>query len=740
LTGFVNDVAPHLVPLLPLIAIPFDVDLPLNADVSAIAPQFRRARTHQAVSELIASRAHNPTLFLVEDLHWVDDASRDLIDELLVLIADWSWLIVLTRRPGPAPFELDPVATERIELEPLDADAAFDLVRTAAGDDAALSPAEWTKLAERTGGNPLFAIELARAATTTSSGGALADSVESLVTSRIDTLPARDRLLLREASVLGAVVDMELLADALGNDDVRHIGRWASLDDFLAVEGTSRLRFRHTIHQQVAYENLPYRRRREMHRSVAEALRKRPGGDALSGLLSTHYFQAGAHAEGWEYSRRAGHEAHDKYANVEAAEFYGRALECARSLGSIDSEELATVAGARGEALNIVSDYEQARRAFAFARKQVPGSTVRCAEFLREEGRVLERQGRYTAALRAYGRGLRLVEDCDDPPPIRAALLSAHGMARYNQGRMREGARWAARAIAEAENADNLPALAHAYLLIELCYEELGDPRRFEFRGRSLEIYERLDDQVGITEALNNLGLVATFEGRLNDALDLFERCRRAAQRAGHVLAEAAAASNIGDVLLSQGHPIEARERFEQAHRFLVSARHLYGAALQHASLGRVEAQLGNTDEGLKMLDEGIRSFEDIHATGMAHETLVLKAEALLFARRNEEALTVVDELHQLPAGELGPRYAAMLDRIQGWLLLRQGDLDGAAAATSRAIELAESLDGWIEVALALRARAEIARRIGAPGADADDARADELLEQCGVDVEPPLL
>jgi tetratricopeptide (TPR) repeat protein len=477
-----------------------------------------------------------------------------------------------------------------------------------------------------------------------------------------------------------------------------------------------------------------------MHRSVAEALRKRPGGDALSGLLSTHYFQAGAHAEGWDYSRRAGDEAHGKYANVEAAEFYGRALECARNLGSIESEELATVAGARGEALAIVSEYEDARRAFAFARKQVPASTVRSAEFLREEGRVLERQGRYTGALRAYGRALRLVEECDDPPPIRAALLAAQGMARYRQGRLQEGARWATRAIAEAEKADNLPALAHAYLLIELCYEELGDPRRLEFRGRALDIYERLDDPVGMAEALNNLGTVATTEGRLNDALELFERCRHAAQRAGHVLGEAAAAINTGDVLLSQGHPAEARDYFEKSCRFFVSARHLQGAALGHASIGRAEAQLGNTDEGVRMLDEGIRSFEEIHATGMANETRVHKAEALLFGRRNEEALAIVDELDQLAAGALEDRFVAMLDRMRGWLLLRRGDFDGAAAATSRAIERGEPLAVWIEVALALRARAEIARRTEAVGAEVDDARADELLEQCGVDVEPPLL
>ena len=72
------------------------------------------------------------------------------------------------------------------------------------------------------------------------------------MTSKIDTLSARDRLLLREASVLGAVIDLDLLADALGTDDVRSAGRWQPLDDFFVAEDGDRLRFRHAIHQQVA--------------------------------------------------------------------------------------------------------------------------------------------------------------------------------------------------------------------------------------------------------------------------------------------------------------------------------------------------------------------------------------------------------------------------------------------------------------------------------------------------------
>jgi len=173
-----------------------------------------------------------------------------------------------------------------------------------------------------------------------------------------------------------------------------------------------------------------------MHRVVGEAiLRRAERPDAVSGLLSTHYFRAGAHAEGWEFSRLAGDEARAKYANIEAAEFYRRALESARSLGSIAGEELATVATARGEALDLAGEYAAARRAFSFARKQVALDTAACAELLRKEGRILEYEGRYTAALRTYARALKLLEASGEPPAVRASIIAAYGMARYRQGR-----------------------------------------------------------------------------------------------------------------------------------------------------------------------------------------------------------------------------------------------------------------------------------------------------------------
>ena len=164
---------------------------------------------------------------------------------------------------------------------PLDAEAALALVVTAAGDEARArartsgprsSSGRAATRSSRSSSRPRPAIE--------GSADALADSVESLVTSRIDTLPARDRLLLRESAVLGSVVDIELLADALDRDDVRDAARWRRSTTSSSPRTPRLFRFRHAIHRQVAYEGLSYRRRREVHGRAARAIRAARRRDA----------------------------------------------------------------------------------------------------------------------------------------------------------------------------------------------------------------------------------------------------------------------------------------------------------------------------------------------------------------------------------------------------------------------------------------------------------------------------
>jgi class 3 adenylate cyclase/tetratricopeptide (TPR) repeat protein len=743
LAAFVEAYRPGLITFLPLIALPFDIQIPLTPEASRIAPHLRRARAHEAVASLVAAALDTPTMLLVEDLHWVDDASRDLIQAVLRHVAERPWLVVLTRRPGPAPIQLDSLEPERIELEPLTAEASLDLLFAAAGETSAMLPADWDKLVRRAGGNPLFVIELAAAASEQGSADALADSVEALVTSKIDALPARDRLLLRESAVLGAVVDTDLLGDAVGDPVVRDPARWRGLDAFLVPTGDGTYVFRHALHQQVAYEGLSYRRRREMHARTAAALARRHAGDIdhVVGLLSTHYHRAGDLRQTWECSRRAGDEARGKYANVEAAEFYRRALDGARGLGDLPSGEVATVSEALGDVLDRGSHYEEARRAYAAARRQLSGEPAHVAELLRKEGRTLESVGAYTQAIRSYSRGLSTLDlaPAQAAASTRAAIAAAYGAARYRQGRLRDAVSWARRAAAEAESSGNRPALAHALRVLELCLWELGDPERLELRGRALPVLEELDDQVGIADELNNLGSFALVEGRLDEALDLYARARAARQRAGDVLGEAAAVNNAGEVLLEQGRSSEAFPMFQQALRVVRAAASRVFEAVALSNLGRAEAMAGRTDEGLALVDEAIVITRDLKATLVMNEMRVRKLEILVQAGRDGEAAELAESLAQLPANELHDYFRAVLARLRGWILLRRGAYDEATERIKEAIAKLE-VRGCTDFGLALRARGELRRRTGQPGATEDDARADALFEALGVVWTPALL
>ena len=101
----------------------------------------------------------------------------------------------------------------------------------------------------------MFVIELVTTAAQHGNSESLPDSIEALVTSRLDQLSAADKLLLREASVLGTVIDTEILALSLDDDSVRSPDRWRDLDVFVTT-ANDLLQFRHSLHRHVAYEGM----------------------------------------------------------------------------------------------------------------------------------------------------------------------------------------------------------------------------------------------------------------------------------------------------------------------------------------------------------------------------------------------------------------------------------------------------------------------------------------------------
>ena len=729
----VEALAPDLVQWVPLLGDVLDAPVLSTPQVDELQPSFRRARLNGVVEDLLTRLLDTPTLLYFEDVHWMDEASSDLLRHLGSKVMAKPWLVCATRRAGAGGFVasegVPPVPAVTLLLDPLPEDDAKALAAAAADED--ISPEELAAITERSGGNPLFVRELVAA---THTGGreieTMPESVLEVVTTRIDSLAPGDRALLRWASVLGATFSGELVAQVLAGDPDAALDSesWDRLGEFVERDPhtAGAFRFRHALIRDAAYEGLSFRRRRELHARVAEVLRGDAGDVAdVAELLSLHFMLADQDHETWTYSVLAGGRARAKFATVDAAEFFRRALTAAQSLPSLSRAEVGRTWESLGDLLMLSADFTEAHAAYRNARKLVRGDANAVAGLCLKEGLVREAEGHYSDALRWFARGLRTLETLDDAEQAENRLRLSLGYAgiRLRQGALADCVQWCERAVEDARGAGALEQLAHGYYLLHLAYTSLGSPERLRVRDLALPIYEELGDLLGQANALNNLGIDAYYEGRWDDALELYERSRRARERIGDVVGAATAANNIAEILSDQGKLDEAEELLREVDRTCSAAGARLMTAVAVGNLGRAAARAGRQEEARRLLSDALSLLREIEASSFVLEMQARLAEAAVLAGDYEQALRDLELAEQTAEAPPPPSLQALLHRVRGYAQMQAGRLEEADRELERSIDAARSGDALYEVALSLRARAQLRRDVS----DAADARA--LLE-----------
>jgi len=728
---------PELLPWLPLLALPLDLQVDPTREVDELQPVFRRARLHGVVESLLTKLLDGPTLLVVEDAHWMDEASSELLRHLGSQVSSKPWLICVTRRPIDGGFSaaegVPPVPAMTLHLQPLSADEARELVGAAAAEG--LLQHEVSAITDRAGGNPLFLRELV-VSSRAPEEEALPESVEAVVATRIDRLAPGDRALLRYAAVLGATFSADLVTEVLAADpdaSAHSDEAWNRLAEFVERDPytAGAFRFRHALFRDAAYEGLSYRRRGELHARAGEAYERLElaGRGEFAELLSLHFFHAGDAGKAYRYSLAAGERAQEKFANVEAAAFFRRALEVAPELG-LPPAELAPVWESLGDVSELAGLYADAEEAYGRAR-----TLDEHPRLLLKEGVIRERFGRYPEALQWYNRGLRSLDPLppDEQGRMRSELGLAYAGVRVRQGELVDAAGWCKQVVEEAEPAGNLPALAHAYYLMHLAYISNRSPERAALRGLALPIYEELGDLLGQANVLNNLGVDAYYEGRWQEALDLYERSKALRERIGDVVGAATITNNIGEVKSDQGYLTTASEIAEEARSVFETAGHRNLLTHALSNLGRIAAREGRLEDSRRLLHEARELAEEISAGGLLVELEARLAERAVLAGETDEALAGADAaLAAIERSGGGSLNHAFVHRVRGYALMQRGDLDAAAEALRESLELARSSDETYELALALEALARLAELRGEDGA-AEAKEAKTLLARLGV-------
>ena len=706
-------VDPALVPWAPLLAPVVDAEMAETGETLALDAQFRPERLGAVLASYVSGALREPVLITLEDTHWMDDASAGLLSALAGVAPRVPLLICTTRRPEDGGYQAP--EDRSLPLRPLDIGDAESLVEVATLGRP-LAPHVSAELVRRADGNPLYLTELL-AAVSGRDVESLPDTVEALITTRIDRLPPDDRRMLREASVLGQTFPTDWLESMFGRPATSVLSR---LSQFLYSGPDGVSGFQHNLVREAAYEGLPYRSRRQLHADVADLIVKSTDQPEESGadqaaVLSLHYFHAERFEEAWERALDAARRAHRLYANADAAELYDRALRAGRRLADLDATEMAAAHESLGDVHYSLGAYQAAEMSYRAAARLLHAEPTACARLHHKIGHEQQYAGRYPQALRTLSRGLRLLtnDQSDDAARIRARIMAAYANCCEMKADHRRTILWCRRAIDEAEQVGEKEALANGLRMLDLARAEMGQPGEPVNLERAVAIYDELGDLSGKGRALNLLAGLRYWKGDWDRAFELYEASRAATIQSGNLVFAAVTAANIAEVLLDQGRLEGVATLLAESSRVINAAGMAAGVAFVMYLDSRLALMEGRLEEAIDRFDAAIA---EAQSSQSGHELLYSctgKAEALAAAGRLDEAMELASATLDVAKGLGGAPDTPRLLRVRAVCRALNEAWDAAEADFDASLREARARCADYEIALTHAARAGMCKLRG---------------------------
>jgi tetratricopeptide (TPR) repeat protein len=472
-----------------------------------------------------------------------------------------------------------------------------------------------------------------------------------------------------------------------------------------------------------------------LHAQLASRFEREYDPSETGGLLSLHFFLAGAYDKAWPYARMAGKRAADQFANQEAAKLYRRAIDAARRLDDVAEAELGETFEAMAQCHVRSGSYKQAAEAFGMARRAYAGDAIAEARMLFERSKVEDSLGRYSQALRWATRARTRLDGVPDQAAMgqRARIDAWYATVLQSAGRLAEAIPWCQAAIEEAEKSGEPRALAQANFVLGWSDFVLGRPGASHM-AEALKVYEDLGDLAGQAHMSVNLGAAAYYEGRWDDARQVWERGRELFMAVGDAASATMGDVNIAQVLTDQGHLDEAEPLVHGSIRMYRASgdRYLLGSSL--AQYARVLTRAGHCGEALPVFDEAREELTTVGAQAEALEADAMAAEAHLFLGRAEEALDRADEA-LIGIEALGGDSVAtpLLERVRGYSFAQLGSAMEAEEAFRASLQSARDRSADFDVALALIALERLARARGEEPDPAFREESSAILIRLGV-------
>ena len=694
------------------------MSLPLNDRYPALSAnaELRKEQTLRSMLRQMRSlAARQPALLILEDVHWIDPTTRELVDRLVHAMQDLPILLVVTARPNVSQMWQGLAYITSVHLTHLTEDESSTLVgHVAAGRE--LPDDVLDQIVERTDGIPLFVEELTKAVIESATmredrqryrlGGPLPSLAIPMTLQ--DSLIARlDRLglvkeVIQVASVLGRQFSFDMLAalSPLTGDALVDAMEQLVASELIFARGRPpnvTYTFKHALVLDAAYQSLLRARRRDLHRRAARFIEERVPevAETQPELLAHHYEESGQNALAANWLLSAGDLAARRYANAEARSHYGRALELLSGADAADTDQRLlidatvkhiSVSFASGSAVDHLSRLLKAEvmaKAIVAAPDATEDDSLRLARLEYWIGRCHHYLNQLPEALHHYEQVLDVAASAEDDELLAMSSVMV-GRALAIQGRFEQAATALLRALPILEVRENRSEYLFGLAFLGLTHAARGDYRA------GVAAVERVNR---IATDLNyNTGIVASYilawgvHHQGGDPTQM-EHCARqiiqTAERAGDRVYVYLGYGMLAWAALMHGDPTTGLSHLERSREISDT---LGGRSVISDWLAALDAELllraGRPDEALKAAQAAIaeaKAADGIFAEGMSRRTLGIAIIALDATSWDSAELQLRQSIVAFEAG--GARVEAARTHLV-WGLLCRDRGDEATAVT----------------------------------------------------------
>lgn len=714
-------------------------------------------RTFVALRTIFTAQAQQqPLLMLIDDMHWMDRASLDLVEYLMPLVQQmpvaFVWLFRPDREKGcwelrrKARQDMDDRYRE-IGLYGLDMAEAQQMLLN-------LVPVrEWPPgvadmILNRVEGNPLYLEEVIRSLTNdgllvkgshgrwqfsdTITTITVPDTLEGVLLARLDRLEELCRWTVQVASVVGRSFPYDVLAHtatAVNNLSVnQYLTELQLVEIVREAQRNPELvyAFMHSLMQEVSYSTLAASARREYHRLIAQYLvdnRTRGWGrtESLVPLIAHHAYEGEDWPRALKYQMQAGQQAQALFANREAIDHFHKALASAQQLPEgfappeklnihLNLAQLYIDTGGYDEA---VAHLGQAHQLADLLQDDVVMMAV-CRWYTR----LYEVRGDYSQAFDWINKGLSLISQAQTAEDAQIRLLA--GLIYIRQGKYEAALEQCQHVLQIADKLGEVTVLARTYNLLGITSLRSDSSIAIENFQKAFALYEQAGHIQGQATSHNLIANACFNLGRWLEAEYHYLQAHHMFDQIGDMYNRAMADNNLGGIALNRGQFDNALLFYEEG---LHLAKRLGGSAWMvgvfHMNLGATYVRQGDAVSGRQHLQLSWDYFTQARSRDFLPEMWRHQAEASLMADELNVAGEQVLESVAL-ARELHMRAEEAVSlRVSGRIAYKQGDLAAAETCLQQSVqilgEVAEEYElarsrYWLAVVLCAVNKAEQAR------------------------------